>query len=150
MCFEKAFHLILMHFISNIQYFKEFLFKNRFIIFQKFYFSKISIDPAYFLINRNCAQKLLWVSVCFDQSKLIFDQSKIVCQVFKKSDLTYSNHFFKLLFLSPIRTSTILNFLSFLTKYFARFSSPKAGMSIIPFLFHLFPVFHALKGYFRT
>ena len=33
-----------MHFISNIQYFKEFLFKNRFIIFQKFCFSKISIE----------------------------------------------------------------------------------------------------------
>ena len=95
MCFGKAFHLILMHFISNIQCFEEFFFKNWLIIFQKFCFSKISINPTYFSINRNCAQKLLWVSVCFDQLKLIFDQSKIVCQVFKKSYLTYSNHFFK-------------------------------------------------------
>ena len=93
-------------------------------------------------------------SVYFDQSKLIFDQSKIVNKLFLKVrfDLFKSlfQNFFKLLFLSSIWTSTILKFLSFSTKFFARFSSPKAGMSIIPFLFHLFSVLHALKGYFRT
>ena len=97
-------------------------------------------------------------SVYFDQSKLIFDQSKIVNKLFLKVrfDLFKSlfQNFFKLLFLSSIWTSTILKFLSFSTKFFARFSSPKAGMSIIPFLFHLFSVlhafFHALKGYFQT
>ena len=122
--------------------------------------------------------KILWASVLFDWYNLFFRSIVSVLtflkkplsvsinrnwfsinrnswiRFFKNSYLTYSNHFFKLLFLSPIRTSTILNFLSFLTKIFARFSSPKAGMSIIPILFHLFSVFHAffhaLKGYFRT
>ena len=100
----------------------------------------------------------MWASVCFDQSKLIFDQSKIVNKLFLKVKFelfkSLFQNVFKLLFLSPIQTSTILNFLSFSTKCFARFPSPKAGMSIIPFLFHLFSVvhafFHALKGYFRT
>ena len=40
----------------------------------------------------------MWASVCFDQSKLIFDQSKLVNQVFKKSDLTCSNKLFKTFF----------------------------------------------------
>ena len=43
----------------------------------------------------------MWASVCFDQSKLIFDQSKLVNQVFKKSYLTCSNKLFQNFFLSP-------------------------------------------------
>ena len=42
----------------------------------------------------------MWASVCFNQSKLIFDQSKLVNQVFKKSYLTCSNKLFQNFFLS--------------------------------------------------
>ena len=58
------------------------VFKNQVIFSKKMFFPRFSIDPIYFSINRNCAQKLLWVSVCFDQLKLIFDQSKIVNELF--------------------------------------------------------------------
>ena len=100
----------------------------------------------------------MYASVCFNQSKLIFDQSKIVNKLFLKFRFDWFKslfqNLFKLLFLSLIRTSTILNFLLFSTNFFARFSSPKSGMSFIPFLFHLLLVlhafFHALKGYFWT
>ena len=41
-------------------------------------------------------------------------------------------------------------FLSFSTSIFARFSSFKAGMTILSLLLFLFSCFHAFKGYFRT
>ena len=91
----------------------------------------VSIDRDCFSIDRNSWIKL-FLKVKFELFTSLFQ------------------NVFKLLFLSPIRTSTILNFLSFSTKYFAGFSSPKAGMSIIPYLFHLSSILHALKGYFRT
>ena len=61
----------------------------------------VSINRNWFSINRKS-----WINFFF------------------KSDSTYSNHFFKILFLSPIQTSTILYFFSFSTKFFAGFSSP--------------------------
>ena len=67
--------------------------------------------------------------------------------------LTFSK-VLKLFSLSPIRTRLHIKFLLFSSKLFARFSSLQAGMSILPFLFHLFSFlhafFHAFKGYFRT
>ena len=98
----------------------------------------------------------MWAFVCFNQSKLIFDQSKIVNKLFfKKSDLTYSNLTFQKflnfsLSLSPIRTRLHIKFLSFSSKIFARFSSLQVSMSILPSLFHLYSVLHALKVYFQT
>ena len=84
-------------------------------------------------------------SVYFDQSKLIFDQSKIVNKLFLKVKFelfkSLFQNVFKLLFLSPIRTSTILNFLSFSTKCFARFSSPKGGSPLYPFFFIYFQLY---------
>ena len=46
-------------------------------------------------INRNCFKNFKGASVCFDQSKLIFNQSKIVNKVFKNLILTCSTHFFQ-------------------------------------------------------
>ena len=103
----------------------------------------------------------MWASVYIDQSKLIFDQSKIVNKLFLKvRSWLILTSFFKSsltslsLSLSPIRTRLHIKFLSFSSKIFARFSSLQAGMSKLPSLFHLFLVlhafFHALKGYFRT
>ena len=53
LCFWKTFHLILMHYFHQIQCFEEFLHKIA-LIFQKFVFSRISIDWTYFSINQNC------------------------------------------------------------------------------------------------
>ena len=52
------------------------------LFFLKRCFSRFSIDPICFSINRNFFLNFLWASVCFDQSKLIFDQSKIVNELF--------------------------------------------------------------------
>ena len=50
-CFWKAFHLILMYSIHKILCFEEFLHKIA-LFFQKFDFSRFSIDRVWFLINR--------------------------------------------------------------------------------------------------
>ena len=42
------------------------------------------------------------------------------------------------------------NFLSFSSSIFARFSSLKAGKTILSLFLVLFSCFHAFKGYFRT
>ena len=124
------------------------LFFSKILFFQNFNWSKL-------FFNQSKLWSKVMMSLCLFRSietnfrsienresgfqKIRFDLLKSLFQ-----------NFFKLLFLSPIRTSTILYFFSFLTKFFARFSSLKASMSIIPFLFHLFSIFHALKGYFWT
>ena len=85
----------------------------------KFYFSRISIDPICFSFNRNCIYNFKWASVCFNQSKLIFDQSKIVNKFFLKSNLDLFNSLFSKVFkllslsLSPTRQGSTANFLSF-------------------------------------
>ena len=75
--FENHNRHILMHFVLKFQYFE--LILN---VFQKtVFFLKfseplpISINPFYFLINRKFLNMLERASVCFDRSKLIFDQS---------------------------------------------------------------------------
>ena len=63
----------------------------------------------------------MWASVCFNQSKLIFSQSKIVNKLFKNQILTYSTHLFQkfsnfplslslYLSLSPTRQGSTANF----------------------------------------
>ena len=65
----------------------------------------------------------------------------------KNLDLTCSFTFSKLfqifLSLSPTWQGSIEDFLSFSTKFFARFFSPKAGKTFIPLLLLLFSWFHA-------
>ena len=145
MCFRKAFHLILMHLIHNIQCFEEFFQKPVYFFFQKFCFPRISIDLACFSINRNCAKKLLWVSICFNWSKLIFDQSKIMCQVFKKSNLTYSNHFFKTFsnsfFSLRFRQAQSSIFFHFWQNFLQDFPLPSPVCPLYPFFFIYFQFF---------
>ena len=76
-----------------------------FVFFKKLCFLKkkkknceplsVSIDRVCFSINRNCFLKIKGAPVCFNQSKLIFDQSKILNQIFLKLSLTCSNSLFK-------------------------------------------------------
>ena len=42
------------------------------------FFSRILIDRGCFSINQNCFKEFRGASICFNQSKLIFDQLKIV------------------------------------------------------------------------
>ena len=84
--FERAFHLILMHLFCYIQCF-EVSFSKIWFFSQKAVFSRFSIDPIYFSINRNFALKFMWAFAWFDWSNLFFDQSKIISQVFFKTVL---------------------------------------------------------------
>ena len=103
----------------------------------------------------------------FDRSSLFFDQSKLCLKIsvslclvrlieavfqsiehcessfFLTQCLTHSKHFFKLSFLSPTWQGSTQDFLSFSTKFFARFFSPKASKTFIPLLLLLFSWFHA-------
>ena len=103
----------------------------------------------------------------FDWSNLIFDQSKsfwkisvslylvrLIEPVFRSIEHRESSflkklrfdlfiYFFKLSSLSLTWQGSTKDFLSFSTKYFARFFSPKAGKTFIPLLLLLFSWFHA-------
>ena len=68
--FGRAFHLILMHLFCYIQCF-EVNFQKNLVFLSKSCFSRISIDPIYFSINRNFALKFMWASAWFDWSNLI-------------------------------------------------------------------------------
>ena len=113
----------------------------------------------------------------FDRSRLFFNQSKFIQNflvshyLFQSIEIDFrsvKNHelgflktefdlfkltfqkFFKLFFLSLTWQRLILNFLSFSSDLFARFSSLQAGKSILPFPLHLFSCFHAFCWDFRT
>ena len=93
----------------------------------------------------NCFKNFKGASVCFDQSKLIFDQSKIMNKVFKNLILTYSTHvfqnFFKLFFLSPTRQRLFIKFLSFSSQILQGFPLSKLVCSFYPFFCIYFHVF---------
>ena len=84
-----------------------------------------SIDRTCFLINQ-----ISWIRFFF-LKKLRFD---LFIYFFK----TFSNFP-----LSPTWQGSTEDFLSFSTKFFARFFSPKAGKTFIPLLLLLFSWFHA-------
>ena len=84
----------------------------------------VSIDRNYFSINR-----ISWISFFLNS---VFNPFKTLFQ-----------KFFQLFSLSPTRQSKIIQFLSFSSESFARFSSPKAGKSILPFLLHFISCLHA-------
>ena len=145
MCFGKAFHLILMHFYFLYSMLWGMFSKIR-LVFQKDVFSRFSIDPICFSINRNPFENFQWVSAWFDWSNLFFDQSNIVTQVFFKtmfdSFKTLFQIFFRLSSLSLTWQGSTEDFLSFSSK-FLRFFSHKAGKTFIPFLLFFFSWFHA-------
>ena len=83
-----------------------------------------SIDRTYFSINRTSWIKF-FLNTVFDSFKTLFQ------------------NFFKLSSLSPTWQGSTEDFLSFSTKFFARFFSPKAGKTFIPLILLLFSWFHA-------
>ena len=110
------------------------------LFFQNSDFSGISTDRGCFSINRNWFKKIL-VSLCLFRSiKADFRsienrESGFLKTEFDLFKFTFQK-LFKLFSLSLIWTRLILNFLSFSSGLFARFSSLQAGKSIIPFLLH--------------
>ena len=139
----KIIHLILMHFLKFFQCFEErlhqilLIFKNSFflqfrLIEAVFRSIKIafknfsehlpsSIDRTCFSINR-----ISWIKFFLNT---VFDSFKTLFQTF--------------LSLSPTWQGSTEDFLSFSTKFVARFFSPKAGKTFIPLILLLFSWFHA-------
>ena len=128
-CFEERLHQILLIFKISF-FFLQFrsiksVFRSIKIAIKNFSESlSVSIDWNYFSINR-----ISWISFFLNS---VFNPFKTLFQ-----------KFFQLFSLSPTRQSKIIQFLSFSSESFARFSSPKAGKSILPFLLHFISCLHA-------
>ena len=94
------------------------------------------------------------VSVCFDQSRMIFDRLKLVNQVFKKDRFGLFQRYFSnssfLFSLSALALGSTIQFLSFSFKIFARFLSLEAGKSLLPFFFKFISWFHAFSWVFSA
>ena len=84
-----------------------------------------SIDRTCFLINWTSWIKFFFLNTVFDSFKTLFQ------------------NFFKLSSLSLTWQGSTEDFLSFSTKFFVRFFSPKAGKIFIHLLLLLFSWFHA-------
>ena len=97
------------------------------------------------------------VFVYFDQSRLIFDRSKLVFLVFKKGRIglfqSHYSNFFKVPLSLRIGTWLHHQFLSFSFKILAGFLSLEAGETLLPFFFKFISWFHAFfmhsHDYFR-
>ena len=144
---KKSFHLILMHFFNSSMLWGEVASNSvdfpKFIFFYNFdrsslFFNqsklhlKISVSlclvrliKPVFSINRTSWIKFFFLNTVFDSFKTLFQ------------------NFFKLSSLSPTWQGSTENFLSFSTKFFARFFSSKADKTFIPLLLLLFSWFHA-------
>ena len=115
--FGRAFHFILMHLFCYIQCF-EVSFSKIWFFSQKAIFSRISIDPIYFSINRNFALKFMRASAWFDWSNLFFDQSKIIFQVFIKQ---FFDCFKNIIFKKFFKFSSLSNLARILYNFFVVF-----------------------------
>ena len=157
LCFWKTFHLILMHFIHNIQCFEEFLHKTslffqNFVFFQNF--DRLNLFRSIEIVIKNFGHPL---SVLIN-ARLILDQSKHFRSIEPnfwsiknrmESFLTLDSHVFKHYFkkfsnsfsLYPISQGSNQDFLSFSSVLFSRFFSFKASKTLLPFLLHLFSCF---------
>ena len=146
-----------MHFFCYIQCFEVRFQKIRFFLSKAIFF-----------------QNFDWSNLIFDQSKSCFKNSVSLCLVrliepifrsiehrvsaFLKRVLWLIQTFFKSSFqtflLSPPWQGCTTNFLLFSFSIFARFSSLKAGKTILSLILVLFSCFHAyshaFKGHFRT
>ena len=146
-----------MHVIHKIQCFEEFLHYFA-LFFKKLFF--LEFWPIKIMIKNVCES--LSVSI---GARLVLDQSKHfwpIESVFRLIENRVENflktdfHVFKLTFskvfnfFSLYRTQSRLQstFLSFSSILFARFFSPKADKTFLPFLLHLFSLFmHQIMRY---
>ena len=155
--FGIAFHLMLMHLFCYIQCFevsfsKKFGFSLKKLFFQNFNWSNLFFDQSKFCFK-------IYVSLCLVRLiELDFRSIKDRISSFLKQFFDYFKSSFSKSFstflLSPTWQGNTSHFLSFSSSIFARFSSLKAGMTILSLLFVLFSwfhaFFHAFRGYFRT
>ena len=139
----KSFHLILMHFFIIFQCFEERLhqillfFKNSFFLqFRSIEYVFRSIE----IVFKNFSESLF---VSIDQNCFSINRTSWIRFFFKKLRFDLFIYFFKLSSLSPTWQGSTEDFLSFSTKLFARFFSPKADKTFIPFFLLLFSWFHA-------
>ena len=145
-----------------------------FFLLYSMLWGKISKNQFFFSLKSCFFQNFDWSNLIFDQSKSFFKNSVSLCLVrliepvfrsiehrvsaFLKRVLWLIQTFFKSSFqtflLSPTWQGCTTNFLSFSSLIFARFSSLKAGKTILSFLLVLFSCFHAyfhaFRGHFWT
>ena len=95
------------------------------------------------------------VFIYFDRSRMIFDRSKLVNQLFKKrSDLDFFKVTFQIVLFFSLSPHWLLappfSFCHFLSSFFARFLSLEVGKSLLPFFFKFISCFHALSWVFSA
>ena len=150
MCFEKAFHVILMHFYLLYLMLWGVIFKNQ-VFFYFLFILKRDVFPEFRLIQTvfqsiEISFKILGepLSVSIDRNCFSINQISWI-RFFKKQILTFSKSLFqkfsKLFSLSVIRTWLHLSFLSFFIILFARFLSLNTGKTLLPFFLLLFSHF---------
>ena len=120
-CFEERLYQILL------------IFKNSF-----FY----NFDRSSLFFNQSKLRLKILVSLCLFRSIEYHESGFLKFRVWPVQN-TFSKVFSTFLSLSPTRQSKIIQFLSFSSESFAKFSSPKAGKSILPFLLHFISCLHA-------
>ena len=98
----------------------------------------------------------MWASVCFDKSKLFFDQLKIVNKLFKSQILTYSNltffksfqTFFSLSDTARLHNNFFVVFLLISCKVFLSISRYVRYTLSFSFIFSFTCIFSCIKGLF--
>ena len=119
------------------------------VVFQKFIFLQFrSIESVFRSIKiafKNFCEPL---SGSINRTCFSINQTSWIKFFFKKLRFDLFIYFFKLSSLSPTWQGSIEDFLSFSTKFFARFFSPKAGKTFIPLILLLFSWFHAYSHVF--
>ena len=147
MCFEKAFHVILMHFYLLYLMFwgvfsKTRLFFSKILSFQNFDWSNLFFDQSKLHLKFYVSFCLFWLiktvfrSIEYRESGF---KKKTNLDLFKLTFSKVSNLFS--LSLSPIQTWLHLKFFSFFIILFARFLSPNTGKTLLPFFLLLFSHF---------
>ena len=135
-----------MNFFIILQCFEERLLKILLIFKNSFFF--YNFDRSSLFFDQSKLQFKISVSLCLFRlietvfRSIEYRESSFLKSVFD-SFKTFFQKFFQLFSLSPTRQSKIFHFLSFSSKSFASFSSPKAGKSILPFLLHFISCLHA-------
>ena len=144
MCFGKAFHLILMHFYFLYSMLWDMFSKNQVIFLKRCFFPDFRLIQSNFrsieILLKKFSEPL---SGSIDWTCFSINRTSWIRFFFKKLRFDLFIYFFKLSSLSLTWQGSTEDFLSFSTKFFARFLSPKAGKTFIPFLLHLFSCFHA-------
>ena len=138
-----------MHFIYEIKLFEWFMHKTSFV-FQKFQFSKFSIDRIYFSTDRKCVKNFglnLPGSIGARSIEFIFRSIEPQfwpieirkLSLLKKASSSHFLHYFKSFSnfssLFYFNWSNLRDFCHFLPQISPRFLSSRIGKTFIPFLF---------------